>query len=121
MVKTKIEVPPTLKTEESSADADADNFEQRRRFLTTKHLDLLQEQLDLPEKISSILLKLKDHAMDTKEGDRLRAELEELEKRNRTIYLSIQENLEELKKHNPDLFNILRPTEEAKKSLKKAA
>ena len=100
---------------------DIENAEQKKQSLTTKHLALLQEQLGLPRKIRSILLKLKDCPMGTKEGDYLRMKLEELEKRNRTIHLFIQENLEELKKYNPDLFNILRPTEETKKSLKKAA
>ncbi len=97
--------------------------EQRKKSLTAKHLNLLQEQLDLPDKISSVLLKLKDYAMDTKEGNRLRAELDELEKRNRTIHLSIQDNLEELKKYNPDFFNPPQLAEENKppKTAKKAA
>ena len=83
--------------------ADVEELEQKRKTLTTRHLDLMQEEVDLPEKIRPIVLRLNEHPMGTEEGDRLRAELDVMEGRLRTIHLPIQENLKELKECNATL------------------
>jgi hypothetical protein len=101
-------------TEPKKSPVDIEALGEKRVSLMTIHLNLMQEQLDLPKKISSTLLKLNDYHIDSEEGDHMRAKLNVLEERNRTIHLSIQNNLKELKDCETSL-------EESKQSMKKAA
>ena len=117
MEKNKLELVPA--TSEMS-QTDVKELEQKRIALTTRHHDLMQEEIDLPEKMRPILLQLNEHPMGTEEGNRLRAELDIMEARLRTIHLPIQENLKELEECNAKLEETQRLSEKAGRTNKAA-